>query len=102
MRETEYRASRLCRVLGNPIAYQILKALGHNKKRPLELARSLRRGPSTISTHLRALKLIDLVRYETKAGKRGGREAIYWIKDPLISDLLKHLETFVEHTRKMG
>jgi DNA-binding transcriptional ArsR family regulator len=71
MRETEYRASRLCRVLGNPIAYQILKALGHNKKRPLELARSLGRGPSTIYTHLRALKLIDLVRYETKAGKRG-------------------------------
>ncbi len=102
MRETEYRASRLCRALGNPIAYQILKVLGHNKKRPLEFARTPGRSPSTISTHLRTLKLIDLVRYETKGGKGGGREATYWIKDPLVSDLLEHLEMFVEQTRKMG
>ena len=34
MPETMYRASRCCRILGNPTAYLILRFLGNNRRSP--------------------------------------------------------------------
>jgi transcription initiation factor IIE alpha subunit len=94
MPETEYRASRVCRILGNPTAYQVIKILFRSAKTPTELAAELGLSITTISEVLKNLRNIDVVRYEVKATER-----TYWIKhDPLIEILLK-LEKLVKRIR---
>lgn len=69
MQETWYRASRLCRILGNPIAFQILLAL--EKEGPLTrgvLARRVNRTVATVSIILAKLRAVELVRYDTAGG----------------------------------
>ena len=95
MPETMYRASRCCRMLGNPTAYLILQCLGQNRKTPGELSRELRAPVSTISMTLRHLRQLDLVRYETK-----GNTKEYWIKERKILAILSLLEQWVESMRK--
>ncbi len=57
MDELSYRASQLCRVLGNPKAYQILKHLNlHGTATPSELARAVNRSQPTVSVTLRSLR----------------------------------------------
>ena len=92
--ETEYRASRVCRVLGNPTAYQVIKTLFHGAKTPSELAEELHLSLQTISDVLRNLRNIDLVRYEVKANKR-----FYWLKESTIVDICLDLEKFVKRIR---
>ena len=94
MPETQYRASRVCRILGNPTAYQIIKALSYGKKTPSFLADEIGVSVPTISETLRNLRNIDVVRYETKLNER-----IYWLKDSTILEILSKLETFVHHIR---
>jgi transcription initiation factor IIE alpha subunit len=94
MPETEYRASRVCRILGNPTAYQVIKSLFKGKKTPSELADEIGVSVATISDVLRHLRNIDLVRYEVKI-----RERVYWIKNPVVVDIILKLEAFVQTIR---
>lgn len=94
MPETQYRASRICRVLGNPTAYQILKLLIGSKKTPSEIAEQMEISITLTSSTLRILRNLDIVRYETR-----GKEKIYWIKDKTIPQVCEHLEIFVRRTR---
>ena len=95
MQETTYRASRCCRVLGNPTAYLIVRCMDRKRKTPGDLSEELRIPFSTISMTLRHLRQIDLVRYETK-----GRVKEYWIKDIKILGILDTLEKWVNSMRK--
>jgi DNA-binding transcriptional regulator GbsR (MarR family) len=94
MPETQYRASRVCRVLGNPTAYQIVKSLYGSRKKPNEIAEKLGISQTLVSQTLRIMRNVDIVRYETK-----GKEKIYWIKDKSIYGICKTLERFVAAMR---
>jgi len=91
MKEIRYRESRLCRVLGNPVAYNlILHLVELGPKTPSELASFLQRSVYTISHTLGKLRLADLVRFD-----RSGRNARYHIKYPRETmALLKALGNF--------
>jgi DNA-binding transcriptional ArsR family regulator len=70
MEEAWYRASRVCRILGNPIAFQILLAL--EREGPLTpgvLAQRVGRTVATVSLTLAKLRAIELVRYEAVGGR---------------------------------
>ena len=85
-----YRSSRICRALGNPTAYMILKVLSKAEKKPTEMASILKLSVPTISIALRNLRNLDLVRYEnTKEGK------FYFVKDKTIIAAMKQLEHLV-------
>jgi DNA-binding transcriptional ArsR family regulator len=92
--ETQYRASRVCRILGNPTAYQTIRILGNSFKSPSELAREIDVSVSTMSITLNNLRNIDVVRYEPHLNQR-----IYWVKDSAVLSILDSLEIFVEHVR---
>ncbi len=94
MPETLYRASRCCRVLGNPTAYLILRCLGTAHKTPTNLSEELEVSIATISMTLRHLREMDLIRYETN-----GRHKVYWVKDEEVLTILDSLERWVEATR---
>jgi predicted transcriptional regulator len=94
MLETHYRASRFCRALGNPTAYQILKELTKSTKTPTQLAEEIGLSVKTISDTLRHLREVNLVRYTTK-----NRNKIYSLKDKLVSTALLNIEKYVERMR---
>ncbi len=94
MPETQYRASRVCRILGNPTAYQIIKSLSHGRKTPSVLAAEIGVSIPTVSDTLRNLRNIDVVRYETKLNER-----VYRLKDETVVEILDRLETFVKKIR---
>ncbi|MGB9613790.1 MAG: ArsR/SmtB family transcription factor [Candidatus Margulisiibacteriota bacterium] len=97
MPETEYRASRLCRVLANPKTYAILKVLAKRKfATPSDFVRILKRTKSTISDHLRNLRNLDLISYQ-----RRGREVVYWLKSVRILDVFNALEKYIQAVRRM-
>ncbi len=92
MPEKEYRASRVCRVLGNPTAYQIMKLLINKKKiTPSEIAKELGLTVPNVSKTLRSLRQIDLVRYDTEKYVKK-----YYIKDEIIPQIFYILERYVE------
>ncbi len=92
MPEKEYRASRICRIIGNPTAYRILKLLSPDKKKiPSEIAKDLGLTITTVSKTLRNLRNVDLVRYDTKKNVKK-----YFLKDKSILKILSSLEIFVE------
>lgn len=94
MPETQYRASRVCRILGNPTAYQIIKSLSRGEKTPSLLAAEIDVSIPTVSDTLRNLRNIDVVRYEAKLNER-----IYWLKDATVLEIMDKLESFVRHIR---
>jgi len=94
MLETDYRASRLCRVLGNPTAYQILKMLIKGPKTPTELADEIGLSLKTISETLRHLRQVDIVRYDTK-----DKNKVYFLKDLLIVKIVNMLEIYIGRMR---
>jgi predicted transcriptional regulator len=50
MEEKDYRQSRLCRLMGNPIAFAVVNALSQNKEMsPSEIARAVGRSVSRVS-----------------------------------------------------
>ena len=89
--EKRYRASRICRALGNPTAYEILTLLRDRKRTPEELAGLLGMTVSNVSQALRVLRNLDLVRYEVK-----WRSHLYWIKTTRVVKLLDFLERLVD------
>ncbi len=73
--------SMLCRLLGNPLAYRIVVAIGRGRKRPIELSRELRASPSAIVNQLKLMKTAGLVRWHSTGIRRGGRVVEYWLAD---------------------
>jgi DNA-binding transcriptional ArsR family regulator len=94
MLETHYRASRFCRVLGNPTAYQILTLLEKSAHTPTELSRKVGISLKTISDTLRNLRQINLVRYETQS-----KNKVYLLKDRLLPEVLSYIERYVDKMR---
>ena len=76
MDETGYRQSRFCRVLGNPLAFAVVQLLAENgEMSPSQLAAALGRSLARVSNVLAALRLAEVVRYQTE-----GRKARYRLK----------------------
>ncbi len=98
MDEKRYRESRLCRVLGNPIVYQLVVLLdAGGPLTPSKLAKLIGRQISTISIHLGKLRAADVVRYDTS-----GKETRYWLKHKSeMKGLLRMLEKVVDASAKL-
>jgi len=94
--EVRYRASRICRALANPTAYETLHILKKGKKTPEQLAHILGISVPTISHVLRVLRDLDLVRYDIK-----WRVRHYWLKTDLIKEIMARLEDLVKTIEKM-
>lgn len=94
--EIRYRASRICRVMGNPTAYEVLHILKKGERTPEELAKLLGVSLPTISQVLRSLRDLDLVRYEVK-----WRNRIYWIKTDVVVRVMTNLEQLVKIIENM-
>jgi DNA-binding transcriptional ArsR family regulator len=99
MDEKRYRGSRLCRLLGNPVMYQLVVLLDDGGPlTPSKLAKLTGRQISTISSHLGKLRALDVVRYDTR-----GKETRYWLKHKSeMKGLLKMMERVVEASANMG
>ena len=66
MEEQSYRQSRLCRLLGNPIAFAVVQLLAENSKlTPSEIARAIGRSVQRVSTVLGILRVAEVVRYDS-------------------------------------
>jgi DNA-binding transcriptional ArsR family regulator len=91
--EDSYRRSRLCRVLGNPVAFAVVELLAENKElNPSEIARAVGRSVQRVSTVLGALRLAEIVRYETD-----GKRNLYRLKHPSeVRNILVSLFRFVK------
>jgi len=96
MLEKEYRASRICRVLGNPTVYQIMKYLSlKDKDSPSQIAKKLGLTITNVSKTLRNLRQVDLVRYETENFVKK-----YFIKDKSVIEVILSLEKYVEKIKE--
>ena len=93
MEEESYRQSRLCRLLGNPIAFSIVHLLAENKEMsPSEIAKAVGRSVPRVSNVLAALRLAEVVRYETE-----GKWTRYRLKHPReVRKVLEALAGFVK------
>jgi DNA-binding transcriptional ArsR family regulator len=93
--EVTYRQSRLCRLLGNPVAFAVVGLLANGKDLSTgEIAKAIGRSVPRTSNILGALRLADVVRYETD-----GRYARYRLKHPReIRRILGALSGFVKTT----
>jgi predicted transcriptional regulator len=91
--EGSYRQSRLCRLLGNPVAFASVQLLAENKElSPGEIARAVGRSVQRVSTVLGALRLGEAVRYETD-----GKRNLYRLKHPSeVKGVLSALSRFVK------
>lgn len=98
MEEKRYRESRLCRLLGNPIVYQVVLLLDENGPlTPSKLAEVIGRRISTVSIHLAKLRNADVVRYDT-----AGKETRYWLKHKSeMKGLLRMLGKVVDVSAKV-
>jgi predicted transcriptional regulator len=96
--ESKYRESRLCRLLGNPVVYQLVSHLEENGPlTPSKLAKFTGRSVQTVSGHLAKLRAADVVRYDSD-----GREVRYWLKHKgHAAALLKVLEKMVQASTKL-
>ena len=97
--EVSYRQSRLCRLLGNPVAFTVVALLANSKEmRTGEIAKAIGRSVPRTSNILGALRLAELVRYETE-----GRHARYRLKHPReVRKILDALSGFVKTTSVPG
>ena len=93
MEEHSYRQSRLCRLLGNPVAFAVVQLLAENKElSPSQIACAVGRSVQRVSTVLGALRLAEVVRYDTD-GKRNR----YRLKHPSeVRGVLGALARFVK------
>jgi predicted transcriptional regulator len=93
MDEKRYRGSRLCRLMGNPVMYQLVVLLEDSGPlTPSKLAKLTGRQISTISSHLAKLRNLDVVRYNT-----AGKETRYWLKHKNeVRGFLRIMERIVE------
>jgi DNA-binding transcriptional ArsR family regulator len=91
--ELDYRQSRLCRLLGNPVVFTVVRLLAEGKEmNTSEIAKAAGRSVSRISNILGALRLADVVRYQTE-----GTRAQYKLKHPRQTHrILNALSGFVK------
>jgi DNA-binding transcriptional regulator GbsR (MarR family) len=93
--EKKYRGSVVCRVLGYPITYAIVKEL--LERGPMELddiVKIVRRAKNTVCTHLSKLKMANIVRFDKKQ-----KRTVYWIKyPPDVSGFFDACEKLVKRT----
>jgi DNA-binding transcriptional ArsR family regulator len=91
--EVSYRQSRLCRILGNPVAFTLVSLLAVSKDMSTgEIAKAIGRSVPRTSNILGALRLAELVRYETE-----GRHARYRLKHPReVKRILDALSGFLK------
>lgn len=89
--ERVYRASRFCRVLGNPKTYEIVRALAKlGPASPSDLKAVLDRSYGTICIHLRHLREIDVARcMKIKKGNR----TVYALANPETGGVLDEIES---------
>jgi len=74
--EKRFRGSLICRVLGYPVSYGIVKLLLERGKTSLtEITKNIRRSKATACAHMTKLRLANVVRYDRK-----GMQTLYWIK----------------------
>ncbi len=92
--ENHYRASRVCRILGNPTAYEVLHILARGEKTPTELASILGVRVPTVSQVLRSLRQLDLIRYDVRFNER-----VYWIKEDAIVSILEMFDDLIKRIR---
>ena len=94
MEERSYRQSRLCRVFGNPVAFTITQLLLENRNMtPSEIAQGVGRSLSRVSHTLAALRLADVVRYDSDNHLR----ARYRLKHPReVRQVITALSNFVD------
>ncbi|HZA55335.1 MAG TPA: hypothetical protein VE616_13880 [Candidatus Udaeobacter sp.] len=99
MEEDSYRQSRLCRLLGNPVAFAVVELLAENKElNPSEIARAVGRSVPRVSNVLGALRLADVVRYDSD-----GKRNYYRLKHPReIRQVLAALTRVVEAVSKVA
>jgi DNA-binding transcriptional ArsR family regulator len=97
--EKSYRQSRLCRLLGNPVAFAVVELLAENKElNPSEIARAVGRSVQRVSNVLGALRLADVVRYDSD-----GKRNYYRLKHPReIRQVLAALTRVVEAVSKVA
>jgi len=97
MEEQAYRQSRLCCVLGNPVAFAIVQVLARNEEMsPSGAAGAVGRSVSRVSPVLAALRLAEVVRYEAD-----GRRARYRLKHPRqLRQILRALSGFIDSTSR--
>jgi len=91
--EESYRESRLCRLLGNPLAFAVVQLLAESGELTVsEIARALGRSVQRVSTVLGTLRVAEVVRYNTD-----GRRNRYRLKHPReIKGLITALSRFVK------
>lgn len=92
-------ASDLCRILGNPVAYYIVRLLWGKAMRPMELAERLGVSRTSVVNQLRHLKTAGLVEYRSTGVRRKGRKVEYWLRDRRIGRSLRTLERYVRRLR---
>ncbi len=86
------RASQFCRILGNPIAYRIVRLLDGGKRRPMELARALQVSAPSVVNQLKHLKIAGVVHTRSTGFRRAGRKVEYWLADPALGKCIGELE----------
>lgn len=74
--------SLVCRILGSLLAHRIVCAIGHRRRRPIELSRELLASPSAIVNQLKIMKAAGLVKWHSTGIRRKGRVVEYWLADP--------------------
>ena len=94
MEERSYRQSRLCRLLGNPVAFAIVQLLAeHREMSPSQIAQAVGRSLSRVSHTLAALRLAEVVRYDSDRKLR----ARHRLKHPReVRRVLTGLSDFVD------
>ena len=93
MEEDSYRQSRLCRLLRNPVAFAVIQLLAENNElNPSEIAPAVGRSVQRVSTVLGALRLAEVVRYDTDGKRNRDR-----LKHPSeVRNVLTSLSRFVK------
>ncbi|MBI4488159.1 MAG: winged helix-turn-helix transcriptional regulator [Deltaproteobacteria bacterium] len=93
MEEDSYRQSRLCRLLGNPVAFVVVQLLAESGEiTTSQIARGVGRSVSRVSHVLGSLRMTEVVRYETN-----GKQARYRLKHPgEVRQILNALGKFID------
>ncbi len=95
--EKRYRGSVICRVIGYPISYAIVKMLSENGKMGFkDILKRVKRAKSTVCFHMTKLRMANIVRYDKE-----GKETTYWIKYPeQVKAILDACESMVLRATK--
>ena len=90
------RASQFCRILGNPLAYRIVRLLDGERRRPMDLARLLGVSATSVVNQLRQLKIAGAVRSHSSGVRHQGRKVEYWLSERTLPRSLDTLERLVK------